>query len=974
MSSQSSFLADLAAEIYAQHHAHFDELTIVLPNWRAGGILRRHLASHLREPTWAPKILSMDRFLQDHSPLKQAPILQLTQVLYQTFQDLQPQEEPFERFYFWGHLLLQDLDVIDKYLVNAAHLFTNLSQQKELSMAHDYLTEMQRAAIEAFWKNFEQRLSAHQQGFLRLWKLLPQVYQDFQARLKEQGIGYQGMCYRAAYESLEQGTTQGKHQHLVFAGFNALAPVEEKMLAWYKAHRSTAFYWDVDAYYMEDAQQEAGTYLRAYQQRPHFEASFIQPFPERLAAPGKEIQVIAVASEVGQAQVVGAQLQALMEAQGDAFVPNKTAIVVANEALLLPVLHALPLDSAQVSTALGYPLKNTATYQLVEHLLALQVASSQENIPQGYLTTEHVLAVLQHPHLLASNPALVKATLHQIQAASSAYVAQSSLADQNAWYALLFKALQPTDSLAAYLIEVLQFLQTQAQEADMPLRTLEARALRQLLRQLDRLQKLPGAIAMAGEDFVQLFRQLVQPAKLSLGSQSQNGVQVLDVLATQNLDFDQVFIVGMNEGNFPVQSSPSSFIPYNLRKGYGLPTTDEHQAALYAYQFYRLLQRSQKVYITYSTATSEGSPGEMSRYLWQLLYEAKLPLKKQVMAQPIHLTEAHPITIAKNEDIRQQLQQFVIQPDGTAQPLSPSGLNTYLDCRLRFYFQYLARLKAPPELQQATHPLVFGNLLHEVMEKLYTPLLQKTQPLQPQDLKSLKKTTKATIQSVFAREFSSNQETSLSGDQAIAQAVITKLVDKIVAIDQAHAPFTLVGLELGRQTPLLLDFALDAHTRMRLRGIIDRVDWKGGVFRVLDYKTGTDSKQFKDVATLFDREDSSRNKAAFQTFFYAWLFQQQGLSQVTAPAAVATDDLQVMPGLINTRQVFDEDFAPGFFIQRDDNRKYTPVETITPYQTEWEAGLRQTLAELLDPEVPFTQTEDVTKCVSCPYKGICQRH
>lgn len=973
MAAQSSFLADLAAEIYAQHHAHLDELTIVLPNWRAGGVLRSHLASHLRQPTWAPQVLSIDRFLQYHSPLQQAPTLQLAQVLYETFQDLQPQEEPFERFYFWGHLLLQDLDVIDKYLVNAAHLFTNLSQQKEISLSHDYLTETQRAAIQAFWKNFEQRLSDHQQGFLQLWKLLPEVYKAFRQRLQDQGIGYQGMCYRVAYEALEQGTTQLRPKRLVFAGFNALAPVEEKILAWYKTHMPVEFYWDVDAYYMENEQQEAGTYLRAYQQRPHFQASLAGSFPERLAEPGKEIKVTAVASEVGQAQVVGAQLQALIEAQGDAFVPNKTAIVVANEALLLPVLHALPLDPTQVSTTMGYPLKDTATYQLVEHLLALQVAASQANTPTGFLAKQHVLAVLQHPHVLALSTEFTKATLHELQANSSTYLARTSLAEKNTWYALLFKALKPEDSLIAYLVEVLQRLQTQTQETDVPLRPLEAKALKQLLRQLDRLQKLPGATAMVGEDFVQLFRQLVQPTKLSLGSQPQDGLQVLDVLATQNLDFDHVFIVGMNEGHFPVQASPSSFIPYNLRRGYGLPTADEHQAALYAYQFYRLLQRAQKVYITYSTAASGGSPGEMSRYLWQLLYEAKLPLKKQVMAHPLQLTEVQPIIIAKNEQILQQLHRFVIQSDDTAQPLSPSALNTYLDCRLRFYFQYLAQLKAPPEPQQATHPLVFGNLLHAVMETLYAPLLRRTQPLQPQDFAALKKTAKATIHAVFARVFSSPQEAGLQGDQAIAKAVITKLVEKIIALDQTHAPFMLVGLELGRQKPLLLDFELDTDTRVRLRGIIDRIDWKEGIFRVLDYKTGTDKKQFKDIPTLFDREDAHRNKAAFQTFFYAWLFQQQGLGQVALPAGAASAQ-QVMPGLINTRQVFDDDFDPRFFIQSVDSRKHVPLETITPYQDEWEEGLRQTLVELLDPEVPFTQTEDVSKCISCPYKGICQRH
>ena len=397
---------------------------------------------------------------------------------------------------------------------------------------------------------------------------------------------------------------------------------------------------------------------------------------------------------------------------------------------------------------------------------------------------------------------------------------------------------------------------------------------------------------------------------------------------------------------------------------------------------YRLLQRAQKVYITYSTTPSGGRQGEMSRYLWQLLYEAKLPLKKQVMAQPISLPTVQPIVIPKKEQVLQQLQQFVLQPESTAQPLSPAALNTYLACSLRFYFQYLAQLQAPPPPQQATHALVFGNLLHEVMEKLYTPLMHKQpgKPLQPQDLAALQKTVAPTIKDVFARAFhpGQGQLARLQGDQAIAQAVMSKLVTRIIALDQAHAPFVLMGLEVGRQTPLLFDFALAPTTSVRLQGIIDRIDWKEGVFRVLDYKTGTDDKQFKSIAGLFDRAAPSRNKAAFQTFFYAWLFQQQGLSQVATKApdfqASASGATQVMPGLFNTRQVFDADFDPRFFLQPPRSRTSIPIETITPYQDEWEQGLRQTLAELLDPAVPFVQTEDESRCVSCPYQGICQRH
>ena len=567
MTLSSSFLEDLAAELHAQHRHRLHALTVVFPTWRAGEVFKQGLATHLSQPTWAPKILSIEALMLQLSPLRQAQPLLLTHMLYKTFQALQPQEEPFEQFYFWGNLLLQDLDVIDKYLVNATHLFTDLSQQKELSLYHDYLTEAQRTAIQSFWKNFQQRLSTHQQDFLRLWKLLPQVYQHFKQRLQAQGIGYQGLCHRAAYEALVQGNAQAQHTQLVFAGFNALTPVEEKIMMWYQNHLPTEFYWDVDAYYMEDTQQEAGTYLRGHQQQPYFRASFSQPFPKRLAEGTQEIYLTAVASEVGQAQVVGAQLQALMEAQGAAFVPSKTAIVIANESLLLPVLHALPLDVTQVSTNLGYPLKKTTTYRLLEHLLALHVSTTQEKYLPGCWHAHHVLAVLNHPHVMGCNANLAQAIISSIQATKSSYVDQEALVQDHPLYVTIFQALGPQAHLPQYLIEVLQCIEAYAQEDVIPLRTLERIALQQLLQQLGRLQDVLIAPPIKSEEFLQLLRQLVEPVQLPLGRQSLDGVQVLDVFATHNLDFDHVFIVGMNEGYFPVQASPASFIPYNLRKG-----------------------------------------------------------------------------------------------------------------------------------------------------------------------------------------------------------------------------------------------------------------------------------------------------------------------------------------------------------------------------------------------------------------------
>lgn len=983
--SASSFLEDLAVELCDQHRHHLHRLTIILPHCRAGEVFRQCLAAHLHQPAKMPKILSMATCIQQLSPLKQANSLLLTHMLWETFQTLQPREEQFERFYFWGSSLLEDFDVIDKYVVDATHLFTDLSKHKALSLSHDYLTEAQRTAIRSFWKNFDQHLSTHQKGFLNLWELLPKVYQRFKQRLKEQGIGYQGMCHRAAYEALIQGTAKSQYEQLVFAGFNALTPVEERILIWYQENIPTSFYWDIDAYYMEDTQQEAGLYLRTHQQKPYFQKSFVRPFAQRIAKGAQTIYIQEVASEVGQIHVIKEQLHALIKTKHNHFVPNKTAIIVANESLRVPVLHALSsLHKVPISIHLGYPLKNTTSYRLLEHLLALHIASSQKQCPPGYFATREVLTVLRHPHMMGWDPTQVPPIIDRLQASRRSYIAHTDLTQYHPLYAIIFRTLGPQDDLLQCVIDGLKCIADYAQEETIVLPTLEKIALQHILQQLDRLQPVLVAPAATRELLQQLLQQLMQPIQLFPDKQTTNGIQVLDVLAAQNLDFDHVFIVGMNEEHFPAQANQASFIPYNLRKGYGLPTADKHPAALYAYHFYRLLQRAQTVYITYSTQTVSSKQGEMSRYLWQLLYESKLNLKRKAVTHPMHLIRSQPIVIQKKAVVLQQLKKILLQSDGTIQYLTPSALNTYLDCSLRFYFQYLAQLKVPLAPQQATHALVFGTLLHMVMERLYTPMMYKKQgqPLQPQDLAAMKKRVARVVKDVFVSTFlpRQHQGVNLQGDNAIAQAVMVKLANRIVALDQAYAPFVLIGIEMGRQTPFDIDFVLHPTKLVRLRGIIDRVDERAGVFRVLDYKTGFNEKKIKSIASLFDRNVVKRNKAAFQTLFYAWLFhQKEGSCRIDTETLShhqlsTKKEARVMPGILDTRQIFDDHFDSRFFLQSSESRTTVPIEDIRHYALDWEAGLRQTLEELFDTTVPFSQTQDEARCMTCPYKGICERH
>ncbi|MEM7383264.1 MAG: PD-(D/E)XK nuclease family protein [Bacteroidota bacterium] len=965
-----SFLETVVDRLYKKHGLHLPELTLIFPNKRIGSAFEQCLAARTK-PVQSPQILTLEVLVEQLSGLSIAPTLPLVFELYQTFRALRPYQEPFERFYVWGAVLLQDFDVLDKYLLGQAdQLFTNLLGQKELERTYEHLTEVQKAAIRSFWRSFDQRLSKHQHDFLRLWKLLPQVYERFRERLLTQGIGYEGLCYRSVCDSLDRGSLVLNHRRLALVGFNALHTAAEKLFVWFQAQVPTDFYWDVDAYYMEDERQEAGYYLRAHQRKPYFRKSFLKPFPTRIQQAASKITLWAVATEVGQAHVASTQLRALMEEQGAQFNPSKTAIVLANESLYLPVLHALPDDAQPVSSTLGYPLYHTHSYQLLRSLLDLQVATSQVGCPPGHLPTSAVIDILGHPHIKYFNKALAQQTIHDLLQRGALYTKQAGLAAASSLYKALFSPLASTKDLIKYLLEVLSQLSPYFQDQIAPVPATEKEAWQQLYQQLSQFQQVVQPLTTFSlQDFTQLLQQLALPIQLSAGGASSNGLQVLRVWETGSLDFDNVFILGMNEGTFPASPVQPSFIPYNLRRGYGLPTADTFQAALDAYYFYRLLQRAQHVCITYSTNKLSGNAGEMSRYLWQLLYETKLPIERHWAAPTIQVNTASPIVIEKDTQIRQALDKFIVKPGQEVRRLTPAALNTYLTCRLRFYFQYIAQLRETPQLPRYIDAIRFGSLLHQVMEALYTPLRKDNlhRPIQPSDLAVLAPEVAKVVQAIWAHTLHQGQQAwvATQGQHAIAQATMTKLVEQLLVLDQAYAPFELLGLEVGRNDKSLhINFELDDGRYIGLRGIIDRIDHKAGLVRVLDYKTGTDARRIASIASLFDRHTPQRNQVAFQILLYAWLFKQG--------RSVATH--KIVPGTISTRLSFEKNFDTHFLLKQAGTQDYIPIKDVTPYQHAFEAGLRSVLAELLAPELPFTQTEDLAQCTTCPYRGICQRY
>jgi ATP-dependent helicase/DNAse subunit B len=433
----------------------------------------------------------------------------------------------------------------------------------------------------------------------------------------------------------------------------------------------------------------------------------------------------------------------------------------------------------------------------------------------------------------------------------------------------------------------------------------------------------------------------------------------MGVLETRNLDFKNVFVLSLNEGSFPAVSSKGSYIPFNIRKAYNLPTA-EHQDAIYSYLFYRILQRAENIFLFYNSETDVLGQGEMSRYLQQLIYESGIPMEKKVMHNLIQPQDIHPIVVKKNAQVMEEMARL---NDGNAyfQGISPSALNTYIECRLRFYFRHIAKIREPNEVEEELDARVLGNFFHDVMEKFYRHIIAQkgNKTIEISDFDDYEKTIDRLIDDVFIAEYRLDpaKPVSYEGQRLVVREIVKRFAHRIIEMDKRYAPFTIEALEQGGITfsvPL-------SHPPFKaiVSGKIDRVDRKGDVIRIIDYKTGKDRLNFESIASLFSR-DLKRNKAAFQTLLYALLYKRNADARAHANA-------KLIPGLINRMNLFDEGFSFGLRMGKE---VVTDVDLLLP---EFEEHLIKIFNELFDPNQPFDQTGELENCKNCPYGQLCYR-
>ena len=941
----SSFLHLLAKDLIQRQGDHFDDLSIIFPNKRAGLFFAKELATFIDKPVWMPEIITLGEFIEQHTGLKKADDLPLIIKLYKAYQSVSGTTERFDDFYYWGNMLLGDFDDIDKYLVNAKDLFSNLTALKEIERSFPYLSPEQAEIIQSFWSSFHpDKFSQEQLEFIHVWEKLYPTYRCFKEKLLSEKLCYEGMGQRLFCESIHTVHTD---KSIIFAGFNALNFCEKKIFSHFRDNGKALFYWDYDLYYLSNENHEAGRYIREN----------MKLFPNALGLEhfnnfrynNKHIEYISVPSVIGQAKLIPSLLQSFHLDSNIS--PIDTAIVLCDEKLLTPVLHSIPDFVKKINITMGYPARNTAIAALISMLGDLKHYAKKEST-MTYYYYKPVIALLNHELIQSTCPGEIHRITDYINTRNIVYVKEKSL-QFNEITRTIFSSQE--ESLPTYLLNVLKKLLASLPTESQANTAIEKEFIFTLYTIIQSIENTFHEEEITPDDpfYIRMIGKILQELSIPFSGEPLEGMQIMGLMETRMLDFKKLILLSVNEGIIPQNSYSSSFIPYNLRIGFNLPTP-EHQDALFAYYFYRLLQRAEQVELLYANTTKGTSGGEMSRFLYQIKYESGLQIRETNFQNDISVQNIPSLTIPKNKSILQQLERYTRQGE---KGISPSALNTYMECHLRFYFKYIARIKEKEEIAEELDQRLLGTIFHQATQTLYQTLSREEITLEKLEILSQNDTL---IEEHIRQAYSELYDTAVSqmmesGTNDLVLSVVKKYIKKVLEYDKTLCPFQIISMEKNYRSSVRIQSSEGAKT-VYVEGDIDRVDKTSRGIRVIDYKTGTDKTEFKDLASIFDITNKQRNKAAFQTLLYCMMYEYGN------PGA---DPIQ--PGIYSTKLLFTPNYD---YLLKYNNE---PIYRFKPYESEFNRLLVRLLEELFSADHPFEQTPIREKCKHCPYNEICKR-
>ena len=957
-----SFLKLVAADLYKHTEGNLAHTAVVFPNKRAGLFFNEYLAQESDSPIWSPAYVSISELFRSLSPWEVGDPVKLVCELYKIFRRETQSTETLDDFYFWGEMLISDFDDADKNKVDTDKLFSNLQDLRNIMDDYTFIDDEQEEAIRQFFQNFSiERRTALKERFISLWNVLGNIYKGFRESLASQNIAYEGMMYRHVIEHLD--VDKLPYEKYVFVGFNVLNKVEHTLFTQLKDAGKAVFYWDYDEFYMKENRQavthEAGEFIR--RNLRDFPSPLSGELFKNLSKP-KEVHYIASSTENAQARYLPQWIR------NNLTTPEKeTAVVLCNEALLQPVLHSLPAEVKHVNITMGFPLSQTPVYSFLIALLELHTHGF--NFKSGRYTFQSVVTLLKHPYTR--------------QLTGQAELLEKELTRNNRFYPLpgelgkdefltrLFTPLSGNLNLCIRLSETLQQVASiyQANTSG----TEDTDAFNQLYREslfkayttINRFRTLieEDELTVQSETFRRLLVKVLSTTNIPFHGEPAIGMQVMGVLETRNLDFRHLVLLSVNEGQLPKSGGDSSFIPYNLRKAFGM-TTIEHKIAVYAYYFYRLLQRAERITLMYNTSSDGLNRGEWSRFMLQFLIEWPHPITRQFLEAGQSPQGTSPITVEKTPDVMRRMQSLFDVRANPKAKFSPSALNYYLDCPLKFYYRYVAGLSAPDEVSAEIDSATFGSIFHYAAEHIYKDLTTHGKVINKEALETLLRNEvklQDYVDTAFKKLFFNvpqNEKPEYNGVQLINSAVIARYLKQLLQNDLRYAPFTFIASEMEVDEPIDIQTPKGV-IKSRIGGIIDRMDSKDGTLRIVDYKTGGDADTPPHVESLFI-PDKKRSNYVFQTFLYAAIMCRK---QPT---------MKIAPALLYIHRAATETYSP--VIQMGESRKpKEAVEDFSKYEKEYRERLQGLLEEIFNPEKSFTQTEIIEKCTYCDFKALCKR-
>ena len=951
------FLKQVAAHYLA---TDIEGTCFVFPNRRSAVFFRKYLGDLLREggadrPMHAPRSLTINDFFYQVQGGEVTDRIRLLLELYESYKTVYPRAEPLDEFIFWGEVILADFGDVDKFLVDAEDLFTDVADFKDIQDDYSHLSEVQREAILHFVEHFRDRNgrltvrldtddATVKARFLQVWNILYALYKAFRERLRAQGMAYEGMVYRDLAERLKGGESVAdvlsavfpQTRRFVFVGLNALNECEKTVLRRLRDAGLAEFCWDFVSEAVRDPKNKSSVFMR--ENVRDFPNAFPVD-PEGLRMPS--FHVVSVPSSVGQAKLAP-EILARCHTED----PVETAFILPDENLLMPLLNSIPPEHAHINVTMGCPLTGGAVYSLVSSLAAMQ-QRLREKAGCWHFYHREVRSIFSNSLFRAVLTPEEEQVVGAVKRDAKYYIPQGDL-QGGPLLNLVFRPVitRPKEASASQNRDLVRYLSDIVSYVGWKLRGVE-----EMLLELDFAKRCMQSLNLLGDigldvlpaTWLRLLDELLAGEAVPFRGEPLKGLQVMGPLETRALDFRNVILFSANEGTFPRRSASPSFVPPELRKGFGLPTF-EYQDSVWAYYFYRMIQRAEHVWLVSDSRTEGLKTGEESRYIKQLEYHYQVPLERFVATSRMELApeaDTIPKTQADIDLIR----------DGEH---SASSLQSYLYCPAKFYYSFIKRLSTEEEVLEAMDAGALGTVYHGTMQALYRPYLHKCLTVADLDrmLKD-RKAVKALVRETIIQEM---QTVDVSGRDLVVEEVIVEYVlrtlrhDRELLVKSGAKGFDILSLE-GRMTGTFEGF--------RIKGFADRIDsYLGGEARIVDYKTGkveqedidiTDDNAADVVEKLFGPTNNGRPKIALQLFLYGLLAQEQ-------------DGLRGRPvvnSIYSVSRLFTEPLE-----DRPANAEFARLTR---------DRLKELFVEMTDPSVPFRRTEERKTCEYCDFKMICGR-